>query len=442
MPSTVNLSELSYLNNSKGNVKQNLTELEDNIVSYLVKNCSLMINDIEKNGKPIRLINDEILKYIKKNKIAVPSSTTLENLTTAINSDIWGYGRVQKFINDNSVSDIYIFNKDSVYIKRNGIVEPTDVKFPTDISLLNFCYNLAIKNEGSLSEVNAKQILSDSKTQKDAILRIDIVIDPIAYTGSQVEIRRLPKKKKNFDDLIKDKMLDENIKEYLIKAVKAGLNIVWTGRGGSGKTTLMNTCLDYVPEQDIQLIMQESQELFTSHKATYLQKVKKKLGESDKAYTLKDLTINALLMSLDRMVIGEIKDEEAMEFFNAVYTGHIGWTSVHSPSSKECLNKIVHLMKYSNTDLPREDLMEMLTQIDLIIYLEDYKCFEITEVSGWDEIKKKPTFNPIFKYNVEKQPDGTYKSEFLKVGKSCNKVLKKINKAVISGRLKGDGAVV
>lgn len=443
MPLTVDLDDINYSHHVMDvSQKKNLNEIIDDIVDYLVKNCALMINDIEKNKKTVTLINNEILKYIKTNKISVPSQNNLNTLITSINNYIWGYGPIQPFVNKKDISDIYIFNKNCVAIKKYGKLELTDVKFPTDKSLLNFCYNLAIKNGGSLSDINAKQILSDSKTQKDAILRIDIVIDPITYTGSQVEIRRLPKKKKTFKDLIKDGMLNAEIQKYLITAVKAGLNIVWTGRGGSGKTTLINSCLDYVPPDDVQLIMQESEELFTSHKATYLQKVKKKLGESDIEYTLKDLTINALLMSLDRMVIGEIKDEEAMEFFNAVYSGHIGWTSVHSPSSEECMNKIVHLMKYSKTDLPREDLLQMLTQIDLIIYMEDYKCFELTEVAGWNENKKKPIFNPVFKYNTFKNPDGSYNGQFLKVGSNCEKVMKKVEKAIISGRLKGDGDFV
>ena len=98
-------------------------------------------------------------------------------------------------------------------------------------------------------------------------------------------------------------------------------------------------------------------------------------------------------------------------------------------------------MKYSNTDLPREDLMEMLTQIDLIIYMEDYKCFEITEVSGWDDIKKKPKFNPVFKLQLEKTANG-YKHKFVKVCESCKKVLRKVDKAVASGKFKGDDAIV
>ncbi|OAA90753.1 ATPase, T2SS/T4P/T4SS family [Clostridium ljungdahlii] len=320
MPLTVDLDDINYSHHVMDvSQKKNLNEIIDDIVDYLVKNCELMINDIEKNKKPVTLINDEILKYIKTNKISVVSENKLNTLITSINNYIWGYGPIQPFVNNKDISDIYIFNKNCVAIKKYGKLELTDVKFPTDKSLLNFCYNLAIKNGGSLSDINAKQILSDSKTQKDAILRIDIVIDPITYTGSQVEIGRLPKKKKTFEDLIKDGMLNAEIQKYLITAVRAGLNIVWTGRGGSGKTTLINSCLDYVPPDDVQLIMQESEELFTSHKATYLQKVKKKLGESDIEYTLKDLTINALIMSLDRMVIGEIKDEERLWNFSMLF---------------------------------------------------------------------------------------------------------------------------
>jgi pilus assembly protein CpaF len=99
-------------------------------------------------------------------------------------------------------------------------------------------------------------------------------------------------------------------------------------------------------------------------------------------------------------------------------------------------------MKYSKTDLPREDLMEMLTEIDLIIYMEDYKCCELTEVAGWDESKKKPLFNSVFKYNAVKDKNsGSYNSEFVKIGDSCEKVMKKVKKAVVSGRLEVDGDV-
>ena len=438
MALTVDFDEIRYQNqkkqNQSNNNKKNINELIDDIVFYLVKKCSLLINDISKNGKPVTLIKDEIENYIRINKVSIEGEKTFDEILTRVNYYLWGYGPLQPYINDPDVSDIEVYNKDTVKIKKLGKREKVDVVFPSNKALLNYCYTLAIKNGGSLSDINAIQILSDSQSQKDAILRIDICISPVSSVSSNIVIRKLPRNKKSLSELIKAGMLNEEMKEYFIKAVKAGLNMVFTGRGGSGKSTLMNGCLDYVPENESQLIMQESEELFTNvHEGTYYHKVKKRYGESDIEYTLKDLTINALLMSLDRMVIGEIKNEEAMEFFNAVYSGHIGWTSVHSPSATECINKIIHLMKYSNTDLSKADLKEMLVEVDLIIFMKNYKCYQVYEIKGFDENSKEILWNPVFEYKIIKKDDGSFEGHFERINNSCEKVLRKFKEAEIKG---------
>lgn len=427
----VNYSELGYeaLSKTSHVEKKALTEVVDDIVDHLINKCSLLINDIEKNKKPVTLIDNEIKTFIRVNKISTPDDNTFKDIVTHVNYYLWGYGPLQEQINDPDVSDIEVYSRSVIKIKKCGKRQKTNIFFPSDRALLNYCYTLAIKNGGSLSDINAIQILSDAKSQADCILRIDICISPVCSKDPSIVIRKLPKDKKSLEQLIDDKMLDSDIKDYLIKAVRAGANMVWTGRGGSGKSTLMNACLDHVPEEESQLIMQESEELFTSHSGTYMQKVKRKTGESDIEYTLKDLTINALLMSLDRMVISEIKNEEAMEFFNAVYSGHIGWTSVHTPSAKECINKIIHLMKYSGTDLSRTDLMEMLSEIDVIIFMKNYKCYEIYEVKGFDEVKKEIIWNPMFLYKQSKKEDGSVEGHFEKVGESCEKIINKFKEA-------------
>ena len=98
--------------------------------------------------------------------------------------------------------------------------------------------------------------------------------------------------------------------------------------------------------------MQETEEIFPDHPDCISQEIKRKIGERDTEFTLRDLTTNGLLLGVDRMIIGEIKGAEAMDFFNAIYTGHDGsYTTVHAPSSQAALDKIIHLMKYSNTGL-------------------------------------------------------------------------------------------
>lgn len=426
MGSTVNLRKESYSNNLKQvKSEKKIVQIIDDIVYHLVSNNAKLINDIEKNKIPKTLLKDEVDKYIIKNKIIFEETNGYEEVIKQVENYLWGYGLLQPLIEDKDISDIKVINEENVRIKRKGERCGTDIIFPSKKSLLNYCYMICVKNEGSLSELNAIQKLSDAHSQKDFMLRINVCINPVNSVSPSISIRKLPKIKYSLEQLMNENMFDLDMYMYFKKAVQSGLNIVWTGKGASGKTTHMNACLEYVPEDQSQLIMQESEELITNHPDTIIQKVKYKTGESDIEYLLRDLTTNALLMDLDRMIIGEMKGAEAMDFYNGVYTGHIGWTSVHSPSAKQCLNKIVHLMKYSNTDLSREDLLEMLSEIDLIIFMRNFKCAEVCEIGGYDHKSKEIIFNPIFEFVTEKVIDGKLKGYFKKVGDSCEKVKKK-----------------
>lgn len=428
MGSTVNLRQTSYENNLKEvkvDDKRELSKVVDDIVYYLVTNHANLINDIEKNKMPKTLLKDEIDKYINNNRIVIPQIVGYEEVVKEVENYLWGYGVLQPLIDEKDLSDIKVIDENNTRIKRLGRRSSANIRFASAKALLNYCYMICIKNGGSLSQLNAMQKLTDSTSQKDTILRINVCISPVNSKSPSIVIRKQPKEKATYEDLMNKDMFNLEMYIYLRKAIESGLNIVWTGKGASGKSTCMNGGLDYVPEDQSQLIMQESEELVTNHPDTIMQKVSYKTGESDVEYTLREETTNALLMDLDRMVIGEIKGAEAMDFFNAVYTGHIGWTSVHSPSAKQCPNKIVHLMKYSGTDLSREDLLEMLSEIDLIIYMKNFKCAELYEVAGFDYEKNELIFNPIFKFIAKKDKSGVSEGYFKKVGESCEKVKRK-----------------
>jgi len=109
---------------------------------------------------------------------------------------------------------------------------------------------------------------------------------------------------------------------------------------------------------------------------------------------------------------------------NAIYTGHVGITSVHGNSAIEAINKMVHYMKYVS-DMKRSELLEMLSNIDVVVFMKDFKIMEITEVAGFDYEKQKIIFNKVFEYKISKER-GEYVTEFKKINESCEKVNKKI----------------
>lgn len=428
MPSTIDLREKSYKNNVKqieGTKK--ISQIIDEIVYFLVSNHSKLITAVETNNMPKKLLIDEIDKYITKNKIIYNDAESYKEIVKQVTDYLWGYGLLQPLIEDDEISDIKVISINNVRIKRKGRRGGTDIKFTSEKSLMNYCYLICIKNQGNLSEINAIQKLSDAHSQEGALLRINVCIEPVNQESPSIHIRKMLRKKYTLEDLLNEDMYDLDMYLYIKKCIKSGLNIIWTGKGASGKTTLMNSCLEEVPHTQSQIIIQESEELLTKHPDTISQKLKRKTGESDIEYSLRELTVNALLMDMDRVVIGEIKGEEAMEFFNAVYTGSIGWTSVHSPSAKQCLNKTVHLMKYSNTDLSRTDLLEMLSEVDVIFFMKNFKCAEVFEIDGFDYEKNEVVFNPMYEFVTKKAHNGVLEGFFIKTGTSCDKINKKFS---------------
>lgn len=423
MSGIVNLKDIAYANNQllSSQTEETYIDLDgvvNDIILEFVKKHTELINDVERGIVPKESLEKEIMKHIDESKISLPGMHTRKSLMKKVLDYIFGYGIIQHLIEDKDISDIRIIGTNPIRIKKLGERSSVNLRFTDEKALKTYCTYLSIKNGGNLSESTAQQKLSDATTSKDFRLRLNITIPPVGACPV-ISIRKLPKKKPTIDDLIKVGMLNEEIKEYYLKAVEKGLNIIFCGKGGSGKTTLMSVGLDYIPQNESVLVMQETEELMSNHPDIIFEKVKYKSGESDVEYSLRDLTVNGLLQDLDRMIIGEIKGAEAMDFFNGVYTGHVGWTSLHSANARGALLKAVHYMKYSGTDLSQEALLEMLSEVDLIVYMRKYKVVEMVEVAGYDRVNKTPIYNTVFEYR-----NGT----FTKVGESCEKILEKFER--------------
>ena len=184
--------------------------------------------------------------------------------------------------------------------------------------------------------------------------------------------------------------------DYLIKAAGERDGMLFTGKGASGKTTMMNFLLDYIPHSYSGLVIQENEELFSDHPDLMFQHTVMNRGEGKIQYDLKDLARNGLLVDLDYFIIGEIKGGEALYMLNAAYTGHRCWASVHGASSTEAINKLVDYIKYAS-DYTREEAMQMLTHINTVVFMKNFHVKEIAEVVGWDDDKKKLIYKYVYK---------------------------------------------
>lgn len=399
-------------------------DLIDNIIKEFVINKPRLINAVERGVEDNSKLQMEMYNFIVSKNYTFEKEE-LNELFQELKKSIWGYGKLQPLIDDDTVSDIKTIDINTIRIKQDGERKTSNIKFESKEKLKEYIDFIAVKNGITLSEINAIQRVTDTTSSNKAILRIDIsseYVNTVEYP--YLHIRKIPKDKLQLDELMtKKNMFDTKIKEYLKIAMKSKLGVLVCGKGGDGKTTLVNALIEEIPYSCSGLVVQEAEELYSNnHPDLMFQKIIEAKGESKIQYTLADLIKNGLVTDIDYMIVGEIKGAEAWDFINAAYTGHVPIGTIHTINSAEAPNKLVHYMKYSPNakDMSEGNLLETLTGIDVIIFMKDFKINEITEIAGFDSDKGKLILNPIFKYNIEK-------NKFERLNSSCGKVMTKIN---------------
>lgn len=336
---------------------------------------------------------EQVRGFLRSRKLAPDK---IEETIIAFKKYIWGYHVIDDLIFDKEVSDIKVINENNVRIKRLGKRESTDITFGSQDDYLSFVNYVATKNKTNISDINAIQTFTDKDTNPDFILRFDIMTQFVTSTGlPYIHIRKIPKEKYDMNKLQELGMFDEKTKNFLIEQAAEAGGILFTGKGASGKTTIMNAMLEQIPSDKSCLVIQENEELFTNkHPEMMFQHIVTSRGEAKIQYSLSDLARNGLLIDLDYFVIGEIKGGEALYFLNAAYTGHKCWASVHGVNSTEAMDKLADYIKYES-DYSKTDALRMLRGIKYVVFMKDFKVAEISEVVGWDDEKEDLKYKRI-----------------------------------------------
>ena len=321
-----------------------------------------------------------------------------EELTDRFIKSIEGYQILEELINDESISDIKVLSFNNIRVKRNGKRESTNIKFKDNDDYKKFIKVVAATNEINLSRINAMQTFLDKDSNDKFRLRFNISTEYINSNDLPLlQIRKIPKKKYTKEQLIELGLFTNEQNDYLIKKLEEGNLILFTGKGASGKTTMMNYLIDQISHQKSGLAIQENDELFSNtHPEMIFQHVVTNKGEGKIQYLLKDLAVNGLLIDLDWFIIGEIKGGEAMYLMVAANTGHQCMASVHGNSAIEAMDKLIDYMTWESR-YSKEELCSMFKHMDITIgYCKDFKLAEITNIKGYDEEKKEFKYHKVF----------------------------------------------
>ena len=339
-----------------------------------------------------------------------------------VNKEILGYGLIDELIHDKTISDIKIHDANHIRIKREGKRESSAITFPSEESYERFVTRLLERNKVNLGTANAIQTFTDAD-QDDFILRLAVISGLLIVGGSPcVVIRKIPKDKYSlkeldemgmFSDQVAKSMSEEEITDFYISEDKSefdillhrmirGRGILFTGKGASGKTTLMNACLEKIPETDSVMICQENAELFDLHHPDLIAAhVMVNGGDSKVSYNLGDLTRVALLVDLDRVIVGEVKEgSEAAGLSKASMTGHKCWTSVHGESCEMAVEKMADYISQATGYGNREALKQLLG-FEYVVHLRNFRVDEIVRIMDFDHEKGKLVLEKVYPFTKE-----------------------------------------
>jgi pilus assembly protein CpaF len=347
--------------------------------------------DLEKLGKSTGdSARDEVLVVIRNavNGEVVPLSfAERERLAREILDEIFGLGPLEPLLKDPTVSDILVNRFDRVYIERAGKLELTGLSFKDNPHLMQII-------ERIVSRIGRR--VDESSPMVDARLadgsRVNAIIPPLAIDGPCLSIRRFGREPVTARQMIENMTLTEPMLELLSAMVKGRLNILVSGGTGAGKTTLLNVLSGYIPNSDRIVTIEDAAELQLKQEHVVRLETRPPNIEGKGAVRQRQLVINSLRMRPDRIVVGEVRGEEAFDMLQAMNTGHEGsLTTVHANSPRDALARVENMVSMANLNIPdhavRHQIAAAIHAVVQIARLSDgtRKVITVSEITGMDE---------------------------------------------------------
>jgi pilus assembly protein CpaF len=309
-----------------------------------------------------------------------------ETLLSELLDDVFGLGPLEPLLRDPTISDILVNTYKNVFVERGGVLEKVATNFQDDRHLMRVIDRI-------VSGVGRR--VDDSSPMVDARLadgsRVNAIIPPLAVDGPIMSIRRFPAERLKAEDLVTLRALTRPMLEFLNVCVRARLNALISGGTGAGKTTLLNVLSSFISEKERIVTIEDAAELQLHQEHVVRLETRPMNVEGKGAVKQRQLMVNALRMRPDRIVVGEVRGEEALDMLQAMNTGHDGsLTTVHANTPRDALTRIETMIAMGATNLPERAMRQQISSaIQLVVQqtrLSDgsRKITSISEITGME----------------------------------------------------------
>jgi pilus assembly protein CpaF len=346
--------------------------------------------DLEKLGRTTGdSAREEVLILIRSsiNSEAVPLSfAEREQLSREILDEIFGLGPLEPLLKDPTISDILVNRFDRVYVERAGKLEITGLSFKDNQHLMQIIDRIVSRIGRRVDESSP---MVDARLQDGS--RVNAIIPPLALDGACLSIRRFGRDPITARNMLDNKTLTEPMLELLSAMVKGRLNLIISGGTGAGKTTVLNVLSGYIPNSERIVTIEDAAELQLKQEHIVRLETRPPNIEGKGSVRMRQLVINSLRMRPDRIVVGEVRGEEAFDMLQAMNTGHEGsLTTVHANSPRDALARIENMVSMANLNIPeraiRHQIANAVHAVVQVARLSDgsRKLLTISEVTGME----------------------------------------------------------
>jgi pilus assembly protein CpaF len=331
-------------------------------------------------------IRDLIVTMLDRNEEMPLSLFERESLKDDVLNELFGLGPLEALINDPRVSDILVNHYDQIYVEREGRLEASDVVFKDDNHLLRII-------ERIVSRVGRR--IDESSPMVDARLadgsRVNAIIPPLAIDGPALSIRRFPTERLGAHSLVGLNALTQQMLDFLRAAVAGRLNVVVSGGTGAGKTTLLNVLSGFISEKERIITIEDAAELRLRQRHVVRLETRMPNVEGKGGIKERQLVINALRMRPDRIIVGEVRGDEALDMLQAMNTGHDGsLTTIHANTPRDALYRLDTMVAMANLNIPEKAVRQQIASaVSLIVQVTRLadgtrKVTQISEITGME----------------------------------------------------------
>jgi len=309
-----------------------------------------------------------------------------ERLSQEVLDEVFGLGPLEPLLKDSSISDILVNAHHSVYIERNGLLEKTGVRFRDDAHVMAIIDRI-------VSAVGRR--VDESSPMVDARLpdgsRVNAIIPPLAIDGPIISIRRFGREPLKAHELLANGSLTQEMLDLLAGCVRARLNILVSGGTGAGKTTLLNVLSSFISNRERIVTIEDAAEMQLHQEHVVRLETRPPNIEGKGAIRQRQLMINCLRMRPDRILVGEVRGEEALDMLQAMNTGHDGsLTTVHANSPRDALGRLETMVAMANLNIPDTAIRRQIASaIDVVVQVSRLsdgtrKVICLSEITGME----------------------------------------------------------